>query len=49
MNSHAAFDPRRRGFLRSMVGGSMLFPGIVRDLLGREAGLSGSPGMGAIR
>ncbi len=46
MNSHAAFDPRRRGFLRSMVGGSMLFPGIVRDLLGREAGLSGLPGMG---
>ncbi len=39
MNPHAAFDPRRRGFLRSMVGGSLMFPGIVGDLLAREAGL----------
>ena len=43
MNPHAAFDPRRRGFLRSMVGGSLMFPGIVRDLLAREGGL-GSTG-----
>ncbi|MEY4691603.1 MAG: hypothetical protein RIT19_1928 [Verrucomicrobiota bacterium] len=44
MNRHAAFDSRRRGFLRSLVGGSVLFPGIVGDLL---AGDSAFPGAGA--
>jgi len=31
------FDPHRRGFLRSLVGGSLLFPGLVSQLLAEEA------------
>ena len=30
---HQQFDSARRGVLRSMVGGSMLLPGIVSQLL----------------
>ncbi|MBL9138167.1 MAG: DUF1501 domain-containing protein [Verrucomicrobiales bacterium] len=44
MNSHRAFDPARRGFLRSLVGGSMLFPGIVSRLLAEDqAGVGTDP------
>ena len=32
------FDPSRRGVLRSMIGGSLLLPGIVSQLLAEEAG-----------
>jgi len=31
-----AFDPRRRGFLRSMVGGSLLLPGLVSQLMAED-------------
>ncbi|MEY2789135.1 MAG: hypothetical protein RLZZ34_2278, partial [Verrucomicrobiota bacterium] len=41
MNRHAAFDSRRRGFLRSLVGGSVLFPGIVGDLLAGDSAFQG--------
>ena len=34
---HAAFDPSRRGFLRSLAGGSLLYPGLVSSLLADEA------------
>ena len=38
MIDHRAFDPTRRGVLRSMVGGSVLLPGLVSQLLAEEAG-----------
>ncbi|MBX3733614.1 MAG: DUF1501 domain-containing protein [Verrucomicrobiae bacterium] len=31
------FDPQRRGFLRSLVGGSTLFPGVVSRMLAEES------------
>src|SRR5687768_16153958 len=37
MTSRRVFDPSRRGMLRSMVGGSLLLPGIVSELLAAEA------------
>ncbi len=33
MNVNPAFDPSRRGFLRSMVGSSMLYPALFSELL----------------
>jgi hypothetical protein len=36
MKSTRAFDPGRRGFMRSLVGGSLLFPGIVSRLMAEE-------------
>ena len=37
MTYHPAFDSSRRGLLRSMVGGSLLLPGIVSQLLAEES------------
>ncbi|MFM7100503.1 MAG: DUF1501 domain-containing protein [Verrucomicrobiota bacterium] len=37
MHTLRAFDPSRRGFLRSLVGGSTLFPGLVSQLLAEDA------------
>lgn len=42
MNTPQAFDPSRRGFLRSLVGGSALYPGLVSRLLAESAAPSGS-------
>ncbi len=36
------FDPTRRSLLRSMIGGSMLLPGIVSQLLAEDASTSNS-------
>jgi hypothetical protein len=47
MSSPRAFDPSRRGFLRSLVGGSALYPGLVARLLADDAasgGAGSSPG-----
>ena len=40
MKYHRHFDPTRRGVLRSMVGGSMLLPGLVSQLLADDSGRS---------
>ena len=37
MQYKPTFDPTRRGLLRSMIGGSMLLPGIVSQLLAEDA------------
>jgi hypothetical protein len=37
MKTPRSFDPNRRGFLRSLVGGSALFPGLVSQLLAEDA------------
>ena len=37
MKERRAFDPTRRGMLRSMVGGSLLLPGIVSQMLAEES------------
>ena len=42
MNTPHAFDPTRRGFLRSLVGGSVLYPGLVSRLLAESGTPSGS-------
>lgn len=42
MNPLSSFDSTRRGFLRSMVGGSLLFPGLISQLLAEDASRSGS-------
>lgn len=42
MKPTPAFDFSRRGFLRSLVGGSMLFPGLVSQLLAEDGARSGS-------
>ncbi len=42
MSASPIFDPHRRGFLRSLVGGSMLFPGLVSQLLAEDAARSGA-------
>lgn len=42
MNQTPAFIAGRRGFLRSMVGGSLLFPGLVSELLAEDSLRSGS-------
>jgi hypothetical protein len=42
MTTPCTFDPNRRGFLRSLVGGSLLFPGLVSQLLAEDAARSGS-------
>jgi hypothetical protein len=41
MNRFLAYDPSRRGFLRSMVGGSLLFPSLVHQLLAKDSSQSG--------
>src|SRR5258706_1067100 len=42
MSRNASFDFSRRGFLRSMVGGSLLWPGLVSQLLAAESARSGA-------
>lgn len=42
MKPPTAFDPPRRGFLRSLVSGSMLFPGLLSQLLAEESARAGS-------
>ncbi|MDX1925716.1 MAG: DUF1501 domain-containing protein [Pirellulaceae bacterium] len=37
MRSHRIYDPNRRGMLRSMIGGSLLLPGIASQLLAEDA------------
>ena len=37
MSTRRIFDPARRGVLRSLVGGSLLLPGIVSELLAEDA------------
>jgi len=37
MKTNRTFDPTRRGLLRSMIGGTVLLPGIVSQLLGEDA------------
>jgi len=41
MRSYSAFDFSRRGFLRSLVGGSVLFPGLVSQLMAEDEARSG--------
>ena len=43
MKTPHAFDPHRRGFLRSMVGGSALLPGLVSRLLAQDGAGAGDP------
>ena len=38
MKSNPFFNAGRRGFLRSMVGGSALFPGLVAQLMAEDSG-----------
>lgn len=40
MNLHFLPNPHRRGFLRSLAGGSALFPGVVSQLLAEDAARS---------
>ncbi len=42
MTPRPSFDPSRRGFLRSLVGGSLLYPGLVSGLMAEEAARSGT-------
>ena len=37
MSRHAAFNPSRRGFLRSLAGGSLLWPGLLSELMAGDA------------
>ena len=41
MTPHPTFDASRRGLLRTMVGGSLLLPGLVSQLLAEEVSSSG--------
>ena len=43
MTSPRNFDPTRRGMLRSLIGGSILLPGLVSQLLAEDAGPSDDP------
>jgi hypothetical protein len=38
---HPTFDSSRRGFLRSMVGGSLLYPALVSNLMAEETARTG--------
>src|SRR5437868_5021431 len=40
MSRFSAYDQSRRGFLRSIVGGSILFPGLIHQLLAEDSALS---------
>ncbi|HUR44378.1 MAG TPA: DUF1501 domain-containing protein [Candidatus Saccharimonadales bacterium] len=40
MKSHSVFDSSRRGFIRSLVAGSSLFPGLLAQLLAEDDGQS---------
>ncbi|MCX7389384.1 MAG: DUF1501 domain-containing protein [Planctomycetales bacterium] len=40
MTIHQNYDPSRRGVLRSMIGGSMLFPGLMSQLLAEESAVN---------
>jgi hypothetical protein len=42
MRNQTCFDPSRRGFLRSLAGGSVLLPGLVSQLLAESAASSAS-------
>jgi len=42
MNKFPAYDQSRRGFLRSMVGGSLLFPSLINQLLADDVDRSRS-------
>jgi hypothetical protein len=42
MKTYPAFAPSRRGFLRSLVGGSAMFPGLVAELLAQDGGAAAS-------
>ena len=42
MKTNFASPFSRRGFLRSMVGGSLLYPGLLSQLLAEDAARSGS-------
>jgi hypothetical protein len=42
MNPNTAFDPPRRGFLRSLVSGSLLFPGLLSQMLAEESARAGA-------
>jgi hypothetical protein len=42
MTTHSGHPFSRRGFLRSMIGGSLLYPGLVSELLAKEAPLPGT-------
>ncbi|MBI3415898.1 MAG: DUF1501 domain-containing protein [Verrucomicrobia bacterium] len=41
MHDRFVFDPSRRGFLRSLAGGSVLLPGLVSQLLAESAASAG--------
>lgn len=43
MKSQPTFDPARRGVLRSLVGNSLLLPGIVSQLLAEDSSPSDAP------
>lgn len=43
MNAKRTFDPTRRDALRSLIGGSILLPGIVAQLLAEDAARSNTP------
>src|SRR6266850_1042691 len=42
MNGNSSFDFNRRGFLRSMVGGSLLWPRVIGQLLAEDSARSGA-------
>ena len=42
MKTYPAFAPSRRGFLRSLVGGSAMFPGLVAELMAQDGGAAGA-------
>ena len=37
MQANRIYDPTRRGMLRSMIGGTLLLPGIASQLLAEDA------------
>ena len=43
MTTGAAFDRNRRTFLRSLAGGSLLFPGLVSQLLAEDSASTSDP------
>src|SRR5262245_15466039 len=43
MKTSSAFAPSRRGFLRSLVGGSVLYPGLLAQLLAEDSARSSPP------
>jgi hypothetical protein len=43
MKSNRTFDPGRRGALRSLIGGSILLPGVISQLLAEDAAPTATP------